>query len=113
MKSRQTRFSPVAGTSPPAKARFHPEAQGEYLEVIAYLGLHAPSAVESFAADVQEAVRFIEKHPEGAPVERGSVRCKLLRRFPYELYYSREADSIRILAVAHQRRRPGYWVDRE
>ena len=55
----------MAGTSPPAKARFHPEAQGEYLEVIAYLGLHAPSAIESFAADVQEAVRFIEKHPEG------------------------------------------------
>ena len=46
VKSRQTRFSPVAGTSPPAKARFHPEAQGEYLEVIAYLGLQAPSAVE-------------------------------------------------------------------
>ena len=103
----------MAGPSRPAKARFHPEAQAEYLEVIAYLGIHAPSAVEPFAADVQDAVRFIEIHPEGAPVERGSVRCKLLRRFPYEIYYSREADSIRILAVAHQRRRPGYWVDRE
>jgi plasmid stabilization system protein ParE len=103
----------VAGPSRPAKARFHPEAQAEYLEVIAYLGLHAPSAVEAFASDVQEAVDFIEKYPEGAPVERGSVRCKLLRRFPYELYYSPEADFVRVLAVAHQRRRPGYWVDRE
>ncbi len=45
----------MAGPSRPAKARFHPEAQAEYLEVIAYLGLHAPSAVEAFAADVQEA----------------------------------------------------------
>ena len=70
MKSRQTRFSPVAGPSRPAKARFHPEAQAEYLEVIAYLGLHAPRAVEAFAADVQEAVDFIQKHPEGAPVEQ-------------------------------------------
>jgi plasmid stabilization system protein ParE len=103
----------VAGPSPPAKARFHPEAQAEYLEVIAYLGLHAPSAVEAFAADVQEAVAFIERFPEGAPVERGSVRCKVLRRFPYELYYSPEPGFVRVLAVAHQRRCPGYWVDRE
>ena len=61
----------MAGPSSPAKARFHPEAQAEYLEVIAYLGLHAQSAVGAFAADVQEAVAFIEKFPEGAPVERG------------------------------------------
>ena len=104
----------MVGPSSPAKVRFHPEAQDEYLEVIAYLHLHAPGAVDGFAADVQEAAAFIERYPEGAPVEQGSVRCKLLRRFPYELYYSVEpSETIRILAVAHQRRRPGYWVDRK
>ena len=102
----------MAERSLPSKALFHPEAQAEYLEVLAYLRLHAPSAVSPFEADVKEAVAFIEKYPEGAPVERGNIRCKLLRRFPYELYYAIEPERLRVMALAHQRRRPGYWIGR-
>ena len=32
--------------------------------------------------------------------------------FPYALFYSLYAQEVRILAVAHQRRRPFYWEDR-
>jgi hypothetical protein len=35
-----------------------------------------------------------------------------MRRFPYELYYAVEPDRLLVLAVPHQRRRPGYWIDR-
>jgi toxin ParE1/3/4 len=96
----------------PGKALFHPEAEAEYLEALAYYRLHAPGVVEAFETDMKDAVALIERHPEGAPVERGRVRCKLMRRFPHELYYAVEPDRLRVLAVAHQRRRPGYWIDR-
>jgi hypothetical protein len=40
------------------------------------------------------------------------VRCKILRGFPYSLFYVVEQKLIWILAVAHQSRLPGYWTDR-
>ena len=97
----------------PRKAVFHPEAQDEYDEILAYLEIEAPAVVEAFREELIRTVGFIEAHPEAAPVERGSVRCKLLMCFPYELYYVVEPDRLRVVAVAHQRRRPGYWIDRQ
>lgn len=41
------------------------------------------------------------------------VRRRLVRRFPYGVLYGIGAESIRVLAVMHSRRRPMYWVDRE
>jgi len=35
-----------------------------------------------------------------------------LTRFPYSLIYTESGDEIRILAVAHHSRRPGYWRGR-
>jgi plasmid stabilization system protein ParE len=51
-------------------------------------------------------------HPEAAPVARGTIRRKLLRRFSYSLLYTLRPDEIRILAVMHQSRRPFYWSGR-
>ena len=97
----------------PRRAVVHPEAQDGYDEILAYLEIEAPAVVEAFQEELIRTVGFIEAHPEAAPAERASVRCKLLMRFPYELYYVVEPDRLRVLAVAHQRRRPGYWIDRQ
>jgi plasmid stabilization system protein ParE len=35
-----------------------------------------------------------------------------LQRFPYALIFRRDAESIRVVAVAHRRRKPGYWSPR-
>lgn len=45
------------------------------------------------------------------PVRLGVRKC-LTRRFPYGLYYVVLINEIRVLAVAHGKRRPGYWKDR-
>lgn len=47
----------------------------------------------------------------GATYEFGTRRI-VLPRFPYSVVYEVHADHIVIVAVAHQRRRPGYWRDR-
>jgi toxin ParE1/3/4 len=36
----------------------------------------------------------------------------LIKRFPYQLIYRVEADTITVYAVAHLKRKPGYWRDR-
>jgi hypothetical protein len=36
----------------------------------------------------------------------------LVRRFPYAVVYDVLPDAVIIIAVAHQRRKPGYWIRR-
>jgi hypothetical protein len=36
----------------------------------------------------------------------------MLQKFPYSLFYTIDSGDLLILAVAHHRRRPGYWVGR-
>jgi plasmid stabilization system protein ParE len=41
------------------------------------------------------------------------VRRALLRRFPFALVFLQRPDGpIRVVAVAHVKRRPGYWLRR-
>ncbi len=40
------------------------------------------------------------------------IRRALLARFPYALVFLVREDEVRVLAVAHAKRRPGYWLSR-
>ena len=39
-----------------------------------------------------------------------SYRRRVLRRFPYSIFYVVDPDVIIIVALAHHKRRPGYWL---
>jgi len=64
-------------------------------------------------ASVQDAIDQIVEFPESAPTIRGQVRGKVISRFPYTLMYRVEEGVVLVLAVAHQKQRPEYWIDRE
>lgn len=66
-----------------------------------------------FRKEVQNAATRISEYPEAWSLERGDVRKCLLHKFPHKLLYSVEEDHIFIIAVAHQHRKPDYWIDRE
>lgn len=51
--------------------------------------------------------------PGLGPVWRGTTRRFPLRRFPYSIIYQLKPDEIRVIALAHQSRRPGYWRGRK
>jgi hypothetical protein len=36
----------------------------------------------------------------------------VLQRFPFSVVYLDDADLVIIVAVAHRKRRPGYWKER-
>lgn len=65
-----------------------------------------------FRGDVKRAAARVAEFPMAWSVEIGEVRKCLLHRFPYKLLYSVEAEHVFIIAVAHQHRRPNYWVER-
>lgn len=63
---------------------------------------------------MQRAFGSVAARPAaGSPLPAGRRRV-LLRRFPYAVIY-RELDAarVRVLAVAHFRRRPDYWIARD
>jgi len=60
--------------------------------------------------EVQKALGRIEENPSlGPPYKKTDYRFRLLRRFPYVIYYLELDDSIWIAAIAHASRRPDYW----
>ncbi|MBP8806439.1 MAG: type II toxin-antitoxin system RelE/ParE family toxin [Kofleriaceae bacterium] len=66
---------------------------------------------------VERALRLIDAMPTASPLFPGvqparAIRRCLVRGFPYALAYRVVGDLIRIEAVAHTHRRPGYWVRR-
>lgn len=65
-----------------------------------------------FLREVRKSVQRISEYPRAWSVESGEIRKCLLHKFPYKLLYSIESDHILVVAVAHQHRKPEYWVDR-
>lgn len=62
-----------------------------------------------FALEVLRLCRLIAESPSAGVEVRPGVRRRTLRRFPYSILYTPENGRVLVLAVAHQRRRPGYW----
>jgi toxin ParE1/3/4 len=92
--------------------RYHQAAEDELLHEIGYLELRAAGLGRRIFAEVRRAQNLIAQFPESAKEISPGIRKVLLRKFRYSLIYSIGNDGVLILAVAHQSRRPGYWVSR-
>ncbi len=92
--------------------RYHQAAEDELLNEIGYLELRVPGLGRRFYTEVQTAERRIAQFPESAFEVLPGIRKHPLRKFRFSLIYSIEKDGLLILAVAHHRRRPRYWVRR-
>ena len=94
------------------KLRFHPSARAELLAAVAYYERQLPGLGERFLAETEARATRLLDHPQAAPVVRADLRRAALAQFPYGLIYRSTVDELWIIAVAHRRRRPGYWRDR-
>jgi len=65
-----------------------------------------------FLEDIEKAINFIQKFPAAFPILDGPYRRFILRRFPYCIIYRFDENNIFIMAVMHQKRKPGYWKER-
>lgn len=88
---------------------FHEDARAELAEASHYYEDRVPGLGQALIVDVEKAVSEILGHPKGYKLISKNLRRKVLSRFPYSLIYAVELDRIRIMAVAHHKRRPEYW----
>lgn len=91
---------------------FHPEADAEITEAAQYYEVRQPGLGSALVAEVERALDQILANPEVAQRIGTRVRRKPLWRFPYNLLYTVYPDRIRVVACAHQKRRPFYWQKR-
>ena len=95
-----------------ARASFNPAARRELDAAADFYADEAPGLGDAFLDELERAVGWALDHPQaGAPLG-GPFRRWLVRRFPYAVIYRADREPIRVLAVAHLRRRPGYWRGR-
>ncbi|HET9620245.1 MAG TPA: type II toxin-antitoxin system RelE/ParE family toxin [Kofleriaceae bacterium] len=94
--------------------RFHRDARTEYRAALAWYATRSLDAADGFADEVAHGIRRIRELPAAWPMWRGraDVRARVMQRYPYSIVYVVRDSQIVIIAVAHQRRRPGYWLSR-
>ena len=92
---------------------FHPEAGAEFIAAAQQYEGQAENLGLDFILAVERTYQRLMAFPEsGHPFGRRLPRV-LVPGFPYGLLHRVERDQIFIVAVAHLRRRPGYWRHRE
>ncbi len=65
-----------------------------------------------FLEQLRATYQRIRDHPLGYQDLRSGVRRALLRKFPYAVFFSVEANTIVIIAVLHTARDPAEWQRR-
>ena len=93
--------------------QFHPEAEAEHLETVAYYETRQAGLGASYPADFESVLEQACEAPNRYPIERKpDIRLVRLRRFPYTVLFRESEGTVQVLAVAHQHRRPSYWLGR-
>ncbi|TMI91117.1 MAG: type II toxin-antitoxin system RelE/ParE family toxin [Bacillati bacterium ANGP1] len=69
-------------------------------------------AARGFGEELRHAVEAVATAPDRWPRYGARARRYLFPRFPFSLVYRLRDGEVEVLAVAHGRRRPGYWQAR-
>lgn len=93
-------------------ADFHPEAQDELWKAIFNYEREVPGLGADLLTEVENAVEMLAAHPEAGQLVRfgrHEVHRWVFDRFPFVLFYVLQ-PAMKVLAVAHARRKPSYWL---
>ena len=91
---------------------FHPGATDDLESSADWYAKCSASAARNFLVAVDLAISSISNDPERFfRVDKRHQACSVLK-FPFQVVYRHENERVIIIAIAHAKRRPGYWRDR-
>jgi toxin ParE1/3/4 len=65
-------------------------------------------------SELEKVIGKIQQNPNlGTPYKIEGVRRYAIQRFPYLIFYSELEDVIWIISIAHGKRKPDYWKNRQ
>jgi plasmid stabilization system protein ParE len=97
---------------PNVRISLHPAAVAEVEAAVQWYAERSPVAARAFAAEVNACVERVGEAPERWPRYVHGTRRYLFPHFPFSLVYRVRDEEIEIVALAHHRKRPGYWRSR-
>jgi plasmid stabilization system protein ParE len=94
--------------------RYHPAARREYDAAIGWYEADYPGRGRRFFEAVESRLDRIEAMPLTFPLwsGRADVRACGIPHFPYTVFFVAHPEGPMVYAVAHDKRRPGYWKKR-
>ena len=87
---------------------FHPAAVAEAEAARDWYAQRSPIAARAFLSALLQAVDKVAAQPERWPRFSEGARRYVLPRFPFSLIYRVTQRAIHIIALAHNKRKPGY-----
>jgi plasmid stabilization system protein ParE len=66
---------------------------------------------EDFLIELEHFFELIREQPNIWPLFSTQTRRFLLSQFPFSIIYVPSDEATTVLAVMHNRKRPGYWED--
>nr|VFK68282.1 MAG: ParE toxin of type II toxin-antitoxin system, parDE [Candidatus Kentron sp. UNK]VFK73517.1 MAG: ParE toxin of type II toxin-antitoxin system, parDE [Candidatus Kentron sp. UNK] len=92
---------------------FHPAAESEHLETVAYYESQRKGLGADYLTEFESAMGGICEAPRRYPVARKpDIRRGKMKKFPFTILFRGISGSVQILAIAHHRRHPEYWIGR-
>src|SRR6266567_5315408 len=92
--------------------RVRSEAQLEIEEAFEHYRQESPRIADRFLTEIGVSLRKIRSNPKLYPPYTKNTRRRVLGSFPFSVIYQEKVDIILIVAVAHAKRREGYWTKR-
>ena len=91
---------------------FHPEARDEFREAARWYRARDARASSEFRVTVSETIREIAAAPRRWAKYLHGTRRFVMQRFPFSVVYLDDPELVTIVAIAHAKRKPGYWKKR-
>lgn len=95
----------------------HPDAADELAAAVAWYAERAEGLGGRLRLGVKAKIESLLEWPDSAPLypdwaDRPLLRQASIPGFPYRVIYFVEDGTLKVVAVAHERREPGYWAGR-
>lgn len=89
-----------------------PQALAEIERARDWYGERSPRAAEALLREVETALASISSAPRAWPAFEAQTRRYVLAKYPFSVIDRERAGVVQIVALAHHKRRPGYWRPR-
>ncbi|HEX7191325.1 MAG TPA: type II toxin-antitoxin system RelE/ParE family toxin, partial [Thermoanaerobaculia bacterium] len=94
-------------------ARLRPTAKRDVREAVAWYQERDRDLAARFLDAIYTTIALLERFPNLGTSVYGigdpNVRQLPVDRFPYQVVFRREKHALVVVAIAHERKRPGYW----
>ena len=90
-----------------------PEAEAEFREAFLWYFERSPIFADAFRTEVLEKIDDLQTDADMWPKDEDGIHFRVLsNRIKYTVHYDLVDSLVTVLAIAPQRRQPGYWLGR-